>query len=339
MKSTKPKISFDPTPQRPSVDQPFDREAWEKQLNEPKVAKAPLRRVVVEPIPKAPQFEATGLMAGPRPAFLPRNTRQLALSSGVALTIFLGLASAMFWINDDRSAASESTASLLVSGGLSTGSQPLDENATRAASSDLTDVSTTFVAGVSRAPAPKDLPAVVLASLQAKNVFEPKLRMLKESVLAGSYQVEIYSLKGHDRVRLRFENKVMTSEDAAGLAVEDFMQTRPDLVNALSTPSGAIDKDTLIFSLIRSALLSDQNVEATTAAREMSRKVFSVSPARSDNLGSVRLYTVKPGDSLAYISLQFYGLPDAYSRIIEANRDTLQSPDMIQLGQRLIIPS
>ena len=50
MKSTKPKISFDPTPQRPSVDQPFDREAWEKQLNEPKVAKAPLRRVVVETI-------------------------------------------------------------------------------------------------------------------------------------------------------------------------------------------------------------------------------------------------------------------------------------------------
>ncbi|MEH6645883.1 LysM peptidoglycan-binding domain-containing protein [Sulfitobacter sp.] len=354
MKAAKPKISFDATPQLSSVDKPFDREAWEKQLTEPKATKAPPRRVVVERIPKAPKFEATGLMAGPRPVFLQRNATPLAISSAVALTFLLGLASAIFWINGDTSAASESKASLLMSGKLLTGSEPIAEDATRAASSDLTDVSATFVSGVSLAPAPKDLSAVVLAGLQPTNDFEPeplssrpstegqsanKLRMLKEGVLAGDYKVQIYSLEGHDRVRLRFADTVATNEDVTGLLIEDLVQNQPDLAKALRTPSGAIDEDTLMFSLVHSALLNDQNVEATSAAREMSRKVFTVSPARSDNLGSVRLYTVKPGDSLAYISLQFYGLPDAYSRIIEANRDTLQSPDMIQLGQRLIIPS
>ena len=49
-------------------------------------------------------------------------------------------------------------------------------------------------------------------------------------------------------------------------------------------------------------------------------------------------YTVKSGDTLSKISQQFYGDAGKYQRIFEANRDKLNDPDKIQVGQVLTIP-
>lgn len=49
-------------------------------------------------------------------------------------------------------------------------------------------------------------------------------------------------------------------------------------------------------------------------------------------------YTVQSGDTLSKISRQFYGDSDEYMRIFYANRDKLNDPDKIQVGQQLIIP-
>jgi nucleoid-associated protein YgaU len=49
-------------------------------------------------------------------------------------------------------------------------------------------------------------------------------------------------------------------------------------------------------------------------------------------------YTVKSGDTLSKISQQFYGDAGQYQRIFEANRDKLNDPDKIQVGQVLNIP-
>ena len=49
-------------------------------------------------------------------------------------------------------------------------------------------------------------------------------------------------------------------------------------------------------------------------------------------------YEVKSGDNLSKISKQFYGDPNEYMRIFYANRDKLRDPDMIQVGQKLVIP-
>ena len=49
-------------------------------------------------------------------------------------------------------------------------------------------------------------------------------------------------------------------------------------------------------------------------------------------------YTVKSGDNLSKISKQFYGDPNEYMRIFYANRDKLNDPDKIQIGQQLTIP-
>jgi len=49
-------------------------------------------------------------------------------------------------------------------------------------------------------------------------------------------------------------------------------------------------------------------------------------------------YEVKSGDNLSKISKQFYGDASEYMRIFYANRDKLNDPDKIQVGQRLVIP-
>ncbi len=50
-------------------------------------------------------------------------------------------------------------------------------------------------------------------------------------------------------------------------------------------------------------------------------------------------YTVQAGDTLSKIAQRYYGDASQYTRIFEANRDKLQNPDRIQVGQKLVIPS
>jgi nucleoid-associated protein YgaU len=55
--------------------------------------------------------------------------------------------------------------------------------------------------------------------------------------------------------------------------------------------------------------------------------------------GQQQIYKVQAGDTLSKISKQFYGDPNQYMRIFEANRDKLDDPNKIQPGQQLVIPS
>jgi len=54
--------------------------------------------------------------------------------------------------------------------------------------------------------------------------------------------------------------------------------------------------------------------------------------------GGGQTYEVKSGDNLSKISKQFYGDSGEYMRIFYANRDQLRDPDMIKVGQKLVIP-
>ena len=52
-----------------------------------------------------------------------------------------------------------------------------------------------------------------------------------------------------------------------------------------------------------------------------------------------QFYTVKAGDTLSKIAKQYYGNPNKYPTIFEANRPMLQNPDKIYHGQVLRIPA
>jgi nucleoid-associated protein YgaU len=61
--------------------------------------------------------------------------------------------------------------------------------------------------------------------------------------------------------------------------------------------------------------------------------------AASGGGSSNKTYTVKPGDTLSKIAKEFYGNANEYNKIFQANQDKLTSPDKIQVGQELVIPS
>ena len=54
-------------------------------------------------------------------------------------------------------------------------------------------------------------------------------------------------------------------------------------------------------------------------------------------VGSGTMYVVKSGDNLSNISKSFYGNPNEYNRIVQANN--ISNPDKIQVGQQLKIPA
>lgn len=51
------------------------------------------------------------------------------------------------------------------------------------------------------------------------------------------------------------------------------------------------------------------------------------------------IHEVVSGDTLSGIAKKYYGNGNLYMRIFEANRDVLDNPDLIRVGQKLKIPS
>ncbi|HYX21740.1 MAG TPA: LysM peptidoglycan-binding domain-containing protein [Thermoanaerobaculia bacterium] len=62
------------------------------------------------------------------------------------------------------------------------------------------------------------------------------------------------------------------------------------------------------------------------------------SASAEGNAPTDRMYIVQSGDSLSKISKKFYGDPNKWKRIFEANRDVVKNPDVIQPGWTLRIP-
>lgn len=51
------------------------------------------------------------------------------------------------------------------------------------------------------------------------------------------------------------------------------------------------------------------------------------------------IHTVESGDTLSKIAKSAYGDANSYMKIFEANRDKLNDPNMIKVGQELVIPN
>ena len=71
-------------------------------------------------------------------------------------------------------------------------------------------------------------------------------------------------------------------------------------------------------------------------------EIKKVDPNFSDlqhniTVGSGTLYVVKSGDNLSKISKSFYGSPNEYNKIAQANN--IPDPDKIRTGQELKIPA
>ncbi|MGD0624950.1 MAG: LysM peptidoglycan-binding domain-containing protein [Thermodesulfobacteriota bacterium] len=59
---------------------------------------------------------------------------------------------------------------------------------------------------------------------------------------------------------------------------------------------------------------------------------------KMDALDATQWHEVKKGETLWKIAETYYGDGSLYTKIFEANRDTLKDPNLIKVGQKLRIP-
>ena len=84
--------------------------------------------------------------------------------------------------------------------------------------------------------------------------------------------------------------------------------------------------------------------EAMEKAVLMAGNVQGVQNVSADGIkappqtGKVEDYTIKSGDTLSSIAKHFLGNASAYNQIFEANREVIQDPDKIYVGQKIRIP-
>jgi nucleoid-associated protein YgaU len=179
--------------------------------------------------------------------------------------------------------------------------------------------------------------------------------MLAEGIVAGAYEVDAQIENGQTAgVSLVPEGLNNTAGILADLIAESVNSGEIEVASYIPRDeSGNVDSQTLLFDLVQRSL-ENGTPEEIAAAAELRRRTIE---AFSDNLAEdqvetvavavtetqvtapERVYTVESGDSLAYIALQFYGSTAAYTRIFDANRNIINTPDRIQVGQRLIIPN
>jgi nucleoid-associated protein YgaU len=79
------------------------------------------------------------------------------------------------------------------------------------------------------------------------------------------------------------------------------------------------------------------------AKNELWDAIKAVDPNVTDLVADVKVssgevYTVRSGDTLSKIAKRFYGDAGSYTKIFEANRDTLSDPDKIEVGQSIKLP-
>ena len=70
--------------------------------------------------------------------------------------------------------------------------------------------------------------------------------------------------------------------------------------------------------------------EAKQRARERTEAALAEAKAKT--------YTVQAGDTLGKIAQKVYNDASRWKEIFEANKDLIQNPDLIQVGQELKIP-
>ena len=125
----------------------------------------------------------------------------------------------------------------------------------------------------------------------------------------------------------------------------DLDQLKQKYSGVISTIQGFSDIGATVdqVDLDGEKLLLKAKVPSKVVANRVWDKIKQADPSYADlhheiaTVGSdEQPYTVKSGDNLSRISERFYGTPNKYSGIAQANG--ISNPDLIKVGQQLNLP-
>jgi len=132
------------------------------------------------------------------------------------------------------------------------------------------------------------------------------------------------------------EAKAKAANDAAGDAILDYIKSQNLNATGLTVTFNGATSEVSVFGVApdqatrEKIVLCCGNVAGVAKVNDM----MSVDQSQPE----AQYYTVKSGDNLSKVSKQYYGDPNKYMKIFEANKPMLSHPDKIYPGQVLRIP-
>lgn len=131
-------------------------------------------------------------------------------------------------------------------------------------------------------------------------------------------------------------------EDQVQEAMKEIAATTPGVSGLSAQVSGKVitlkgkadsrEAANLVMSKI------DQAVKADNIVNTIEVKKAPAPEPEPEPVVEERTYVVVSGDTLGAISNKYYGKASDYMKIFEANKDILDNPDLIKVGQKLRIP-
>ena len=130
--------------------------------------------------------------------------------------------------------------------------------------------------------------------------------------------------------------KLKAANDAAGDAILGYIDAQGLKATGLTVTYDGASGTATVYGVADSQATKEKivlccgNVQGVAAVNDQLTVDQSAPEAQ--------YYTVVKGDNLSKISKQYYGDPNKYTKIFEANKPMLKSPDLIYPGQMLRIP-
>jgi nucleoid-associated protein YgaU len=130
--------------------------------------------------------------------------------------------------------------------------------------------------------------------------------------------------------------KIAAANAAAGDAILDYIKSQNLAATGLTVTFDGASSSASVFGVApdqatrEKIVLCCGNVAGVSSVKDM----MSVDQSEPE----AQYYTVVSGDNLSKISKHYYGNPNQYMKIFEANKPMLSHPDKIYPGQKLRIP-
>jgi nucleoid-associated protein YgaU len=138
---------------------------------------------------------------------------------------------------------------------------------------------------------------------------------------------DLFGKSFEDQVTEAINEVGATTPGVSGLSAEV-----RDKVITLNGEADSREAANLVMSKIDQAVKADNIVNAIKV-----KKAPEPEP-EPEPVVEERVYEVVSGDTLGGIAQKYYGKASEYMKIFEANRDILDNPDLIKVGQKLRIP-
>ncbi len=144
-----------------------------------------------------------------------------------------------------------------------------------------------------------------------------------------------------DRFTKSFDDEVNEALEKIrnmGLGVEDLSAIVQDKIVTLKGRVPSMDIKSKVMEVFNQLVETDNTLNLLEIPPPPAKEPEPEAVIEEETAPVEQIYEVVSGDTLGAIAKRFYGNAGQYMKIFEANRDILDDPNLIKVGQKLRIP-